>query len=235
MEVCEFEGCEKPKRTKGLCSGHYGQKRRGGPLKPLRVPVAGQPCPFDGCGLPIRQHGLCTGHSQQFKKGKELTPLIIRRKIGEAEEEIRKNIRTCSQNTGCGRELPLDQFNSGKDGYASVCKDCKRSKKLESAYGLTLEAWNSLFESQRNCCAICKSPDTGGKGWATDHDHACCPGKKTCGNCVRSILCYHCNTTVGFIETHTDIEAALDYVARNKHLQLVVSDKSSEGDCRLSA
>lgn len=35
-KICSFEGCGKPRRTKGLCTGHYKQKRGGKELRPLR-------------------------------------------------------------------------------------------------------------------------------------------------------------------------------------------------------
>lgn len=33
---CGFDGCERPHYGKGLCQPHYGQRRRGTELKPLR-------------------------------------------------------------------------------------------------------------------------------------------------------------------------------------------------------
>jgi hypothetical protein len=37
--ICEFEQCDREVIAKGLCPTHYQQQRRGGPLKPIRVPV----------------------------------------------------------------------------------------------------------------------------------------------------------------------------------------------------
>lgn len=33
-----------------------------------------------------------------------------------------------------------------------------------------------------------------------DHDHSCCPGRTSCGACVRGILCAGCNTMMGRVQ-----------------------------------
>ena len=39
---CDFEGCDKPKSSKGLCKGHYSQKSRGIELRTLRAQTGGR-------------------------------------------------------------------------------------------------------------------------------------------------------------------------------------------------
>ncbi len=61
-------------------------------------------------------------------------------------------------------------------------------------YGITLEEFNTKMDSQNSQCVICGRlllrP-------SLDHNHACCPGKKSCGKCIRGILCQGCNTIIG--------------------------------------
>jgi len=41
-----------------------------------------------------------------------------------------------------------------------------------------------------------------------DHDHACCPGRRSCGECVRGILCDYHNTLVGHLEAKEAVRVA---------------------------
>lgn len=79
LRVCEFEGCDRPKYARSLCSGHYSQKLNGTVLRPIRSRVTSrtvaQGCKFPGCERPHRSKGLCNGHYQQDKSGKVLSPL----------------------------------------------------------------------------------------------------------------------------------------------------------------
>jgi hypothetical protein len=79
VKVCTFEGCVRPHNAAGLCSGHYGQQRRGQALRPLRPRAkrgaTQEPCSFPGCNRKNAGRGLCDGHRRQRERGKLLTPL----------------------------------------------------------------------------------------------------------------------------------------------------------------
>lgn len=86
-------------------------------------------------------------------------------------------------------------------------------------YNMTIEQYDKMFDEQQGLCAICKEPER--KTTATgavmrlqvDHDHACCPGDKSCGQCVRRLLCWRCNTTIGRVNDNPALlQAMIDYL-----------------------
>ena len=68
-------------------------------------------------------------------------------------------------------------------------------------YGLTEQAFYRLLELQGHACGMCGDPFLDNTPIFIDHDHACCPAeKRSCGNCVRGLLCLGCNAALGHIE-----------------------------------
>lgn len=75
----------------------------------------------------------------------------------------------------------------------------------------------SLWDSQSGLCACCKKPLTsGGKepGSSTvDHDRRCCPGKKSCGRCVRGLIHRNCNLVLGYAKDNIEVlRSAANYL-----------------------
>lgn len=82
-----------------------------------------------------------------------------------------------------------------------------RSSKLKYKYKLTLDQFAWLLQTQDNMCFLCGDTESRVDGrtgitmnLSVDHDHRCCKGSVSCGNCVRHLLCWHCNTMLGKIE-----------------------------------
>jgi hypothetical protein len=70
-----------------------------------------------------------------------------------------------------------------------------------ASYGLTQEHFDLILAAQNSACAMCHELFEEGQLIHVDHDHACCRRKnRSCGECVRGLLCHTCNIALGHIE-----------------------------------
>lgn len=68
-------------------------------------------------------------------------------------------------------------------------------------YHLTVEQYHDMLEMQGRRCPGCgvSCDEPGITRFSVDHDHACCPGTRSCGECVRGLLCNPCNLAIGHV------------------------------------
>lgn len=191
------------------------------------------PCSVESCVNNATCRGYCQTHySRWFKWGDPLADVPIRR---EKLKPIDESDRTCRV---CNRDRSITKFKwlRVKERYHTVCMDCvaswqsnyqkkKReededywvSRRLKYNYKLTMEDFEAMMTAQGGRCAICKrtpeeSANRRHKRLVVDHDHACCPGMKSCGKCVRGLLCYSCNSALGaFFDSVEVLDAAAAY------------------------
>ena len=90
--------------------------------------------------------------------------------------------------------------------------------KLLLTYNMSMSDYWALLESQDYRCAICETSDPGSQGsWHTDHDHSCCSGSTSCGQCVRGLLCASCNWGLGsFRDSPAVLRVAADYIEHRR-------------------
>lgn len=67
----------------------------------------------------------------------------------------------------------------------------KREYALLTKYKVTLKQYQERSEIGCEICGVKTKHNL-----QVDHDHKCCNGPITCGNCVRGIICPGCNTAV---------------------------------------
>jgi len=110
-------------------------------------------------------------------------------------------------------------------------KDRAKNRELLRLYNITLIEYNELRELQNFRCAICRKHESEfSKGLFVDHDHGCCPGDKSCGYCVRGLLCNGCNRGVGFLgDDPATVQQALEYLtetAANHYTAIAPKDEA---------
>ncbi|MCE5292915.1 MAG: endonuclease VII domain-containing protein [Nocardiaceae bacterium] len=63
-------------------------------------------------------------------------------------------------------------------------------------YKMSVAEFETRLAAQKGRCAACETSFED-QTPHVDHDHACCPGKRSCGKCVRGLLCRRCNWILG--------------------------------------
>lgn len=92
----------------------------------------------------------------------------------------------------CGRSCKQKAFFQ-----KNTCEKYARANRLRR-FRMTTTQFQTMLESQENRCMICpRMAEDEGRSFSVDHDHRCCPGRDSCGKCVRGLLCKQCNTALG--------------------------------------
>lgn len=108
-------------------------------------------------------------------------------------------MKTCSS---CKESKIENQFNKNKttgDGLNFHCMKCVKARRNQDRHGYNSEELNILADKQDNRCLICHTYFKNTK-FVIDHDHNCCPGTFSCGNCIRGLLCRTCNLGLGMFK-----------------------------------
>lgn len=85
-----------------------------------------------------------------------------------------------------------------------------KNYRLKECYGITIDDYQNILDSQNGCCAICKSDRAKSyKFFAVDHCHS--TGK------IRGLLCEGCNTGIGLFKDNPEfLRVAADYLESAK-------------------
>lgn len=192
------------------------------------APIRSQMCSC-GCGLPVYARGLAKNCYERARYNRTITVRPYRVSLPMDDETT---VIAC---TRCGVEKPAREFTR-HSGYRRnrTCRACKveisranaavvkpghprwvtkRNGILKRRYRMTVEDYEILLDQQKGVCAICGTDlrDVLGSGWKgahIDHDRACCPGRNSCGKCVRGILCGRCNAYLAWAEAVSIVRIA---------------------------
>ena len=95
---------------------------------------------------------------------------------------------------------------------------------------ISADDYDTLLAAQYGRCAICLASE---KLLVIDHDHSCCGSttgySRTCGNCIRGLVCYRCNNMLGYLDrTPADMLArALQYTCGKNPRKIGVPGSST--------
>lgn len=142
-------------------------------------------CLFPSCGRASHTRGYCQAHYAQVYRGQELRPIL-------------RGVRLTCLISDCAAPY----------SYAGACD--KHGQRM-GKYGLSVIQLDMIFRAA--VCDACGESIASEAAHHIDHDHSCCLSGKTCGSCIRGILCSGCNTAIGLLgESPARITAVAAYV-----------------------
>ncbi len=178
-------------------------------------------CKSSNCGKDVRARGYCSGcYTAKIRSG-ELKVIKPRRTDDLCAKcrafpktEWSAYCRSCANEYERSRREPRrEEINSRQRELYQEDPERFKGYRLRK-FGLTLDQFNTILESQDHSCAICGSAES----LHVDHDHTCCPTKDgSCGSCIRGLLCANCNNGIGRFKDSPDLLIkASEYVKRGK-------------------
>lgn len=143
----------------------------------------------------------------------------------------------------CLETKPIADFHkkkSASDGRQSQCKTCNNRTATEwrernqekydaiyrkhygdgmrqraRRYGIEVDILRTMFLESDGVCESCGVRQETLYDLQVDHDHKCCPGQKSCGKCVRGLICYGCNNGIArFLDDVAKMRLAIQYLER---------------------
>lgn len=93
---------------------------------------------------------------------------------------------------------------------------------VAKTYSLDEGQYEALYKSQGGRCYICRRASGAARRLSVDHDHSCCPGRVSCGRCVRALLCRPCNDLLGHVRDDIDTLRRAAIVIRDRPAQEVL-------------
>ena len=174
-------------------------------------------CTVPECSRQVHARSYCMLHYRRFREGKNLLDPIQKQRKHRATKI--RNSKGQKQCVGCEKWFDEKYFklhHLTADKLDVRCKECDTFMRIRRMYNISRKNIELMLKEQSGC-AICNySTDLFPIWWAVDHNHSCCNGNKSCGKCVRGILCSYCNRGLGQFKDSSDILIKASKYLRSK-------------------
>lgn len=178
-----------------------GYGRQKAKVKPVIYPIDRQECAV--CGV--------VKHATEFYRNKGMPTGISKRCAECSRAEKRKFAEDMT---------PEEKVEYRARRRASTdANPVSRTILRLREFNLTLEQYDAMMRAQGFRCAICREFETLVRDGmvvqlSVDHDHSCCPQKgRSCGRCVRELLCSNCNRGIGYFDDDVEkVDKAITYL-----------------------
>lgn len=116
------------------------------------------------------------------------------------------------QSKGADLSAPIGAYKN--NGGVPTARKARGHKNILTRYSVSADQRQAMYDEANGCCALCGEP-TELSDMALDHDHACCPGRTTCGDCTRGLICRSCNLGLGYFKDDVaKLERAIAYLTK---------------------
>lgn len=175
--------------------------------KDTRVPIS-KVSEFEAQGWNFGRRNLTIPDSERIRKRTAFPAALhnakLRRNGITAEQEKQERVQG---NRWCVLHKKFEPAGTFY-GDKSECRFAYNERRQCQRYNLPVEWYEIKLVEQDGHCAICPvqhvnyQTRSGGryKRLSIDHLHSCCSGYKSCGKCVRGLLCNVCNGRLANLE-----------------------------------
>jgi len=140
-------------------------------------------------------------YNPEYKRKKSVYDKEYAIRNKESRKEKAKKYR--DDNKDMLREKHRNDYYANKSRY----NDQSRRQRLRDRFGLTIEEYNTLLDSQNGLCKICGEKKLAKNQTRMGVDH--CHDTGT----IRGILCNNCNTALGYFNDSVDLLSnAIKYI-----------------------
>lgn len=138
---------------------------------------------------------------------------------------------SCNRVIAIQKEHEVVKISRNRENQRDALRDPDEKhswhRNLKYYFHITKDEWFKMFEDQEGKCLYCRKPETKINNQtkkvqrlSIDHDHKCCPKPaRSCGKCIRGLVCNDCNLVLGFLEKHENTTDLLKII----HTMLKIS------------